>query len=101
MNSMNDYSKRALEAHAEMGGKIEVHPKRALNSIDDWSIVYTLVFPGIFRGALDAGVSAITDDMKVSAAHTLAGLVEEPTLEMIVPKVTDERVVPAIAGVIK
>jgi malate dehydrogenase (oxaloacetate-decarboxylating) len=59
-----------------------------------------LVFPGIFRGAIDARVPAITDDMKLAAAQTLASLVEAPDAEHIIPDVLDKRVVPAIAAAI-
>lgn len=59
-----------------------------------------LVFPGIFRGALDAKVPAITDDMKLAAAQALANLVEDPTPDSIIPDVLDKRVVPAIAAAI-
>jgi malate dehydrogenase (oxaloacetate-decarboxylating) len=59
-----------------------------------------LVFPGIFRGALDAGVPAITDEMKLAAAEALAALVEAPDAEHIIPDVLDKRVVPAIAAAI-
>ncbi len=60
-----------------------------------------LVFPGIFRGALDRGVNAITDEMKVRAAEKIAGLVAKPTPEMIIPSVMDARVMKAVAGAIK
>lgn len=60
-----------------------------------------LAFPGIFRGALDNGVQKITDKHKIAAAHALAELVEQPTVDEIVPSPFDERVVPAIAAVIK
>ncbi|MBP9667875.1 NADP-dependent malic enzyme [Candidatus Saccharibacteria bacterium] len=56
-----------------------------------------LAFPGIFRGALDNGVTKITDDHKIAAAEALAGLIENPTAELIIPNPFDERVVPAIA----
>lgn len=59
-----------------------------------------LAFPGIFRGALDNKVRHITDQHKIAAAEVLAGLVESPTAEKIIPSVTDERIVPAIAHVI-
>jgi malate dehydrogenase (oxaloacetate-decarboxylating) len=58
-------------------------------------------FPGIFRGALDNGVKKITDDHKIAAAEALANLVEQPTADMIIPSVFDERIVPAISKVIK
>jgi malate dehydrogenase (oxaloacetate-decarboxylating) len=56
-----------------------------------------LAFPGIFRGALDSGAREITEDMKLAAAYAIAGLVEEPTADLIVPSVFDERVAPAVA----
>ncbi len=57
-------------------------------------------FPGIFRGALDNGVTKITDGHKIAAAEVIAGLVENPTAEEIIPSVFDERLVPEIAKVI-
>jgi len=59
-----------------------------------------LVFPGIFRGALDSGVPAITDEMKLAAAEALAALVSDPDPEHIIPDVLNERVVPAVAKAI-
>lgn len=56
-----------------------------------------LVFPGIFRGALDKGVSAITDDMKIKAAYALARLVKKPAANHILPWMTDPRVTKAVA----
>jgi malate dehydrogenase (oxaloacetate-decarboxylating) len=58
-------------------------------------------FPGIFRGALDNKVRMITDEHKIAAAEVIASLVENPTPEEIIPSVFDERLVPAIAAVIK
>ncbi|MDR0854227.1 MAG: NADP-dependent malic enzyme [Clostridiales Family XIII bacterium] len=40
-----------------------------------------LVFPGIFRGALDAGATDITEKMKVAAAYALAGIVKDEELK--------------------
>ncbi len=60
-----------------------------------------LAFPGIFRGALDNQVSQITDQHKLAAAEVIAGLVETPTADNIIPSVLDERLVPSIAAVIK
>lgn len=59
-----------------------------------------IAFPGIFRGALDNGVSMITDEHKIAAAEAIAGLVENPTADEIIPSVFDERLVPTIAAVI-
>lgn len=61
----------------------------------------SLVFPGIFRGALDRGVQDITEDMKLAAAQKLARLVKKPTADMIIPSVQDTGVAKAIASAIK
>lgn len=60
-----------------------------------------LVFPGIFRGALDKGVRQITMETKVRAAKALAALVEKPTAGKIIPDVLDKRVVPAVAKAVR
>lgn len=60
-----------------------------------------LVFPGVFRGALDRGVTEITQAMKLRAAKALAQLVAQPAPEKILPDVFDKRVVPAIAKAIR
>lgn len=60
-----------------------------------------LAFPGIFRGALDNGVKKITDDHKIAAAETLAGLIANPTADEIIPSPFDDRVVLAVASVVK
>lgn len=58
-----------------------------------------LAFPGIFRGALDVRASDINDEMKVAAAHALAGLVsdEELSADYIIPAAFDARVKDAVA----
>lgn len=61
----------------------------------------SLAFPGIFRGALDNQVRDITDAHKIKAAEIIAGLVENPTAEQIIPPMNDPRLVPAIAAEIK
>lgn len=62
-----------------------------------------LAFPGIFRGALDARASAITEGMKKAAAYGLASLVtdEELSTEYILPKAFDPRVAPTVAEAVK
>jgi malate dehydrogenase (oxaloacetate-decarboxylating) len=59
-----------------------------------------IAFPGIFRGALDNRVRTITDQHKIAAARAIAGLVENPTADEIIPSVFDERLVPSIAQII-
>ena len=61
----------------------------------------SLAFPGIFRGALDHGVKKITDQHKLAAAEALAGLVENPTIDKIIPTAFDAGVVEAVSSVIK
>lgn len=61
----------------------------------------SLAFPGIFRGTLDHGVKKITDQHKLAAAEALANLVENPTVDKVVPTAFDEGVVEAIANVIR
>lgn len=61
-----------------------------------------LAFPGIFRGALDAGATAITDDMKLAAARAIADLVgDDLRPDYVVPGALDSRVVPAVAAAVE
>ena len=59
-----------------------------------------LAFPGIFRGALDAAATRITERMKIAAAHALADMVTDPTPEKILPDPLDRRVGPCVASVV-
>ena len=61
-----------------------------------------LVFPGIFRGALDARATDITEDMKVTAARAIAAIVTEEELreDYIIPGAFDKRVAPAVANAV-
>jgi malate dehydrogenase (oxaloacetate-decarboxylating) len=60
-----------------------------------------LAFPGVFRGALDARAERITDEMKVAAAHALAGYVKKPARDHIIPPVLDHHVVRAVADAVQ
>ncbi|MGH3628404.1 MAG: NAD(P)-dependent malic enzyme [Sciscionella sp.] len=61
-----------------------------------------LAFPGIFRGALDAGASRITQNMKLSAAHAIASVAaEDLSAERIVPSALDPRVGPEVAQAVR
>ncbi len=60
-----------------------------------------LVFPGIFRGALDHKVKKITLKMLIKAAKNLASLVKNPTAKKIIPSIFDKRVIPSVAQAIK
>ena len=61
----------------------------------------SLVFPGIFKGALEARVPRITHKMKLAVAKTLAELVTEPTADKIIPEPFDPGVADAVAEAIK
>ncbi|MFT5849599.1 MAG: malate dehydrogenase (oxaloacetate-decarboxylating) [Patiriisocius sp.] len=61
----------------------------------------SLVFPGIFRGALDSGVDAITDEMKLAAAKKIASLVSKPTAKQIIPGVMTKDLAKKVASVVK
>lgn len=61
----------------------------------------SLVFPGIFRGALDKGVRDITDDMKLAAAKKVASLVKKPTAKEVIPSVNHPDLVRVVASAIK
>ena len=60
-----------------------------------------LVFPGIFRGALDNKVGQITDEHKIAAAEALAAFVETPTAEQIIPRIDVPGISQKIAEVIR
>jgi len=56
-----------------------------------------LAFPGIFRGALDAKATRITDEMKIAAAHAIADYVKKPRHDRILPNILDKGVTVAVA----
>ena len=60
-----------------------------------------LAFPGVFRGALDAGLTSIDMPAKRRAAYALAQLIRHPTATKIIPSPFDPRVVKAVARAIK
>lgn len=60
-----------------------------------------LAFPGIFRGALDAGARRITDRMKIAAAEAIAAVASDDlSVDRIVPSPFDPRVAPAVAAAV-
>ncbi|MDE7399072.1 MAG: NAD-dependent malic enzyme [Oscillospiraceae bacterium] len=61
-----------------------------------------LVFPGIFKGALSCRAKAITEEMKLAAAHAIANLVTEDKLsvEYIIPSALDKSVAEAVANAV-
>ncbi|MGE0217672.1 NAD(P)-dependent malic enzyme [Mycolicibacterium sp.] len=60
-----------------------------------------LAFPGVFRGALDAGARRITEKMKVAAAEAIFSVVgSDLAVDHIVPSALDPRVGPAVAAAV-
>ena len=60
-----------------------------------------LAFPGVFRGALDAGARRITEEMKVAAAKAIFSVVgDDLAPDHIVPSPLDPRVGPAVAAAV-
>ncbi len=60
-----------------------------------------LVFPGIFRGALDGRAKTINNKMKIAASEALAACVNAPTPAQILPHPLDRTVAPAIAKMVR
>ncbi|WFN34494.1 NADP-dependent malic enzyme [Methanogenium sp. S4BF] len=60
-----------------------------------------LAFPGVFRGALDASATGISDEMKVAAAEALARYHTHPTEEDLMPSVLDRGLVQAVAAAVR
>ena len=85
----------ALEAGAAIVGTGRSDYPNQINNV--------LVFPGLFKGALRAKAKKITEDMKLAAAHGLAGLLkeEELTKEYIIPDAFDPRVSEAVAQAVE
>ena len=60
-----------------------------------------LAFPGIFRGALDARATRITDEMKIAAAHAIANSISKPQRDRIMPNILDKAVTKAVAKAVE
>lgn len=62
-----------------------------------------LVFPGIFKGALEAKATQISEEMKVSAAKAIASIISDEELreDYIIPDVFHKEVVKAVAKAVK
>ncbi|HZH22980.1 MAG TPA: NADP-dependent malic enzyme [Geodermatophilus sp.] len=57
-----------------------------------------LAFPGVFRGAIDAGATGITEEMKLAAATAIADVVgDDVRADYVVPSPLDRRVAEAVA----
>lgn len=62
-----------------------------------------VAFPGIFKGVLEGRGTQITEEMKLAAAHAIAGLVSEEELneDNILPDAFDERVAQVVSEAVK
>lgn len=62
-----------------------------------------VAFPGIFKGALEGRAPQITEEMKLAAAHAIAGLVPEETLseDNIMPEPFHPKVAEVVAEAVK
>jgi malate dehydrogenase (oxaloacetate-decarboxylating) len=60
-----------------------------------------LAFPGVFRGALDAGAHRITEEMKIAAADAIYSIAADDLAhDRIVPSPLDPRVEPAVSAAV-
>jgi malate dehydrogenase (oxaloacetate-decarboxylating) len=60
-----------------------------------------LVFPGIFKGALEAKATRITPAMKIAAAYALSGMVSDPDENHLLPSIFDPNISEVIATAVK
>ncbi|MEX2013730.1 MAG: NADP-dependent malic enzyme [Parcubacteria group bacterium] len=60
-----------------------------------------LVYPGIFKGAIESRTSQISEQMKVAAAVALAAVVKKPSAGKIIPDIFDKKIVPAVSSAVK
>ena len=86
------------EVHPDVAGR---HARVVATGRSDFpnQINNVLVFPGIFRGALDVRATGISEAMKLAAATAIAGLVSDDDLteSYIIPSPFDPRVATAVA----
>lgn len=59
-----------------------------------------LAFPGVFRGTFDAKAKDITEEMKMAAAKAIAGLIDEPRKDYIIPSALEPGVAKTVASAV-
>jgi malate dehydrogenase (oxaloacetate-decarboxylating) len=84
------------EAHAAGAAVVATGRSDFPNQVNN-----ALCFPGIFRGALDNRVRQITDEHKIAAAKVIAGMVENPDAEHIVPSIAQPSLASNVANVVR
>lgn len=84
----------AKEAGVKVAGTGRSDAPNQINNI--------IVFPGVFRGAIDVRAKQITEEMKVAATYAITNLIEEKDLreDYVIPDAFDERVAPAVAAAV-
>ncbi|MFD5830474.1 NADP-dependent malic enzyme [Lentzea sp. NPDC060358] len=88
------------EVHPEVAGR---HAAIVATGRSDFpnQINNVLAFPGIFRGALDAGARRITEGMKLAAADAILAVAKDDLgPDRIVPSALDPRVGPEVAAAV-
>ena len=89
-----------MPAEAKAGGAFIVGTGRSdfPNQVNN-----VLCFPGIFKGALEAGATDITEEMKMAASHAIAGVLSTKELDVdhVLPDPFDKRVVERVAQAVK
>ena len=96
--AMSNPTPEIMPAEAKKGGAAIVATGRSdyPNQINN-----VLVFPGIFRGALDTRAKKITDKHKLAAAMALAALVKKPKHDKIIVDALDKRAAKVVSNVFK
>jgi len=85
----------ALEAGAVVVGTGRSDYPNQVNNV--------LAFPGLFKGALEAGATVINEEMKIAAAYGIANVLKEEELraDYIIPSPFDDRVATVVADTVK
>jgi malate dehydrogenase (oxaloacetate-decarboxylating) len=88
------------EVHPEVAGRYAAVVATGRSDFPN-QINNVLAFPGVFRGALDARATRVTEGMKLAAADAIASVVgDDLRPEAIVPSALDPRVAPAVAAAV-
>jgi malate dehydrogenase (oxaloacetate-decarboxylating) len=93
-NPTPEVEPEAIEGHAAVIATGRSDYPNQINNV--------LAFPGIFRGALDVRASAITEGMKLAAAHALASVIPDADLapDYVIPSVFNREVAPAVSAAV-
>jgi malate dehydrogenase (oxaloacetate-decarboxylating) len=88
------------EVHPEVAGRYAAVVATGRSDFPN-QINNVLAFPGVFRGALDARATRVTEGMKLAAADAIAAVVADDLRpDAIVPSALDTRVAPAVAAAV-